>query len=60
MPVVRVPVSALVLNIDNRRFAVERQFFEQQLGHSLDPENSEQDALSVEAILLDRDLQARW
>ena len=57
MPVVRVPVSALVLNIDNRRFAVERQFFEQQLGHSLDPENSEQDALSVEAILLDRDLQ---
>ena len=57
MPVVRVPVSALVLNIDNRRFAVERQLFEQQLGHSLDPENSEEDTLSVEAILLDRDLQ---
>ena len=57
MPVVRVPVSALVLNIDNRRFAAERQLFEQQLGHSLDPENSEEDALSVEAILLDRDLQ---
>ena len=56
MPVVRVPVSALVLNIDNRRFAAERQLFEQQLGHSLDPENSEEDALSVEAILLDRDL----
>ena len=56
IPVLRVPVSALALNIDNRRFAAERQLFEQQLGHSLDPENSEDDALSVEAILLDRDL----
>ena len=36
---------------------MERQLFEQQLGHSLDPENSEDDALSVEAILLDRDLE---
>ena len=52
----RVPVSALILNIDNRRFTAERQLFEQQLGHSLDSENSEDDALSVEAILLDRDL----
>ena len=57
VPVVRVPVSALVLNIDNRRFAAERQLFEQQLGHSLDPENSDMDALSVEAILLDRLLE---
>ena len=57
MPVVRVPVSALILNIDNRRFAAERQLFEQQLGHSLDPENSETDVLSIEAILLDRNLQ---
>ena len=56
IPVIRVPVSALVLNIDNRRFAAERQLFEQRLGRSLDPENSEVDALSVEAILLDRDL----
>ena len=56
IPVLRVPVSALVLNIDNRRFTAERQLFEQKLGHSLDPENSEDDALSVEAILLDRDL----
>ena len=56
IPVVRVPVSALVINIDNRRFAAERQLFEQRLGHSLDPENNEDDALSVEAILLDRDL----
>lgn len=56
IPVLRIPVSALVLNIDNRRFSAERQLFEQRLGHSLDPENSEDDALSVEAILLDRDL----
>ena len=56
IPVLRVPVSALVLNIDNRRFAAERQLFEQQLGHNFDPENNEDDALSVEAILLDRDL----
>jgi len=55
--VVRVPVSALVLNIDNRRFAAERQLFEEQLGHSLDAETSSIDGLSVEAILLDKDLQ---
>ena len=56
IPVKRVPILALVPNIDNRRFSAERQLFEQRLGHSLDPENSEDDALSVEAILLDRDL----
>lgn len=55
IPVLRVPVSALVLHIDNRRFAAERQRFEEKLGRSLDPENSDDDALSVEAILLDRD-----
>ena len=55
-PIYRVPISALVLNIDNRRFSAERQLFEQRLRHALDPENSEDDALSVEAILLDRDL----
>ena len=53
----RVPVSALVLNIDNRRFAAERQLFEAQLGRSLDPEGNEVDALSVEAILLDQNLE---
>lgn len=57
LTVLTVPVEALVLNIDNRRFSAERQLFERQLGHSLDPENSETDAFSVEAILLDRDLQ---
>lgn len=56
VPVARVPVAALVLNIDNRRFAAERRLFESKLGHSFDPENSDVDTLSVEAILLDRDL----
>jgi len=56
-PIKRVPVAALVLNIDNRRFAAERKLFQEQLGHELDPENSEDDALSVEAILLDKNLQ---
>lgn len=56
-PVLRVPISALVLNIDNRRFSAERQLFEQMLDHDLDPENNDDDALSVEAILLDRDLE---
>ena len=52
-PVIRVPVAALTFNIDNRRFVAERQLFEQQLGRSLDPENSDVDSRSVEAILLD-------
>ena len=56
-PIKRVPVTALVLNIDNRRFAAERKLFQEKLGHELDPENSEDDASSVEAILLDRNLQ---
>lgn len=56
-PIKRVPVAALVLNIDNRRFAAERKLFEEKLGHNLDPENNEDDASSVEAILLDRNLQ---
>lgn len=57
LPIVRVRVTALVLNIDNRRFAAERRLFEGQLGRDLDPENNDIDALSVEAILLDRNLQ---
>lgn len=57
LPIVNVRVDALVLNIDNRRFAAERRLFEGQLGRDLDPENSDIDALSVEAILLDRKLE---
>lgn len=49
----RVPVEALLLNPDNRRFAAERQLHEEKLGHSLDPENSSDDEESIVSILLD-------
>ncbi len=49
-----VPVNLLVLNVENRRFAAERKYFEAKLGGlTLDPENRELDALSLESILLD-------
>lgn len=51
--VYRVPVDALLLNIDNRRFAVERRLVEDQLGRSLDIENQPTDEESVVSILLD-------
>jgi hypothetical protein len=54
--VFRVPVDALLLNVDNRRFAAERKLVEEQLGRSLDPENVPADELSVVAILLDTNL----
>ncbi|HEY1759384.1 MAG TPA: hypothetical protein VGG72_28690 [Bryobacteraceae bacterium] len=54
--VVRVPVEALLLNVDNRRFTAERKLIEEKLGHSLDPENSADDELSVISILLDTSL----
>src|SRR5262249_4658896 len=56
IPVYRVPVDALLLNIDNRRFAAERTLFEEELGHPLDPENSAEDEQSVMSILLDSNL----
>ncbi len=50
----RVPIDLLVLNVDNRRFAAERKYFEAKLGGlTLDPENREGDALILESILLD-------
>ena len=51
--VMRVPVDALLLNVDNRRFAAKRTLMESKLGHPFDPENSEDDELSVISILLD-------
>jgi hypothetical protein len=54
-PVFRVPVDALLLNAENRRFVAERTLFEAKLGHSLDPENSADDEASVVSILLDQD-----
>ena len=53
-PIKLVPISALILNVENRRFVAERELFQQKLGHALDPENNEADALSVESILLDQ------
>ena len=52
-PIVWVPVDALLLNVDNRRFAAERTLMESKLGHALDPENSGEDEISVISILLD-------
>ena len=52
-PVMRVPVDALLLNVDNRRFAAERTLMESKLGHPLDPENSADDEISVISVLLD-------
>jgi len=49
----RVPVTALLLNADNRRFKAEKQLLEQKLGRSLDPERSVEDERSVISILLD-------
>lgn len=50
----RVPVEALVLNVDNRRFAAERLWAQEQLGRSLDPENYPDDERCIESLLLDK------
>lgn len=54
--VYRVPVDALLLNADNRRFAAEKKLMEEKLGHALDPENNPADELSIISILLDAGL----
>jgi hypothetical protein len=53
-PVWKVPVDALLLNVDNRRFAAERLWAQEQLGRSLDPENFPDDERCIEALLLDK------
>ncbi|WP_089723803.1 hypothetical protein [Candidatus Thiosymbion oneisti] len=50
----KVPVDALVLNVDNRRFAAERLWAQEQLGRSLDPENYPDDEFCIESLLLDK------
>ncbi|MCH7698583.1 MAG: hypothetical protein IH865_06575 [Chloroflexi bacterium] len=55
-PVYRVPVEALLLNVDNRRFAADKVLVESKLERSLDPENNPDDEASVIAILLDTGL----
>lgn len=52
----QVPVAGLLLNVDNRRFAAERTLIEEQLGHTLDPENSPVDDRALEALLLDTNI----
>jgi hypothetical protein len=49
----QVPVEALLLNVENRRFAAERSLIEEKLGHELDPENNVDDERAIEVILLD-------
>lgn len=51
--VIQVPVEALALNVDNRRFAAERTWVENLLGRALDPENRPDDDLILEAMLLE-------
>ncbi len=50
----KVPVDALVLNVDNRRFRAERLWAEEMLGRSLDPENRPEDERCIESLLLDK------
>jgi hypothetical protein len=52
----RVPAEALILNVDNKRFAALRSWAEEELGHSLDPENNPPDEESIISILLDKAL----
>ena len=52
-----VPVEALLLNVDNRRFKAEKILMEDKLQRSLDPENNPLDEQSVVSILLDTALE---
>ena len=56
LPITTVPVSALLLNIENRRFQAERMKFEEEMGRTLDPESNPRDEKSIQAILLDTNL----
>lgn len=55
-PVWQVPIEALVLNVDNKRFGAERDLVETKLGRSLDPANNPDDDKSIVAILCDSSL----
>lgn len=52
--VFQVPVEALVLNVDNRRFRAEKGWAEEKLSRPLDPENQPDDERAVESLLLDK------
>jgi len=51
--VFRVPVEALMLHVDNRRFQAERKLIESKLNRTLDPENVPDDQRALASILLD-------
>ncbi|MDK1346388.1 hypothetical protein QNO09_24410 [Streptomyces sp. 378] len=51
--VYEVPVDALLLNADNRRFRAEKMWAQEHLGRELDPENNPVDELSIASLLLD-------
>jgi hypothetical protein len=53
LDVYEVPVDALVLNADNRRFRAEKLWAEELLGRALDPENYPNDDRTIESLLLD-------
>jgi hypothetical protein len=55
-PVWDVPIDALVLNVDNKRFGAERDLVEARLGRPLDPANNPIDDESIVAILCDSSL----
>jgi len=52
----KVPIECLVLNVDNKRFAAERELVEHRLGRPLDPANIPSDEESIIAILCDSNL----
>ncbi|MFE9013757.1 hypothetical protein [Streptomyces cyaneofuscatus] len=51
--VYNVPVDALLLNADNRRFRAEKMWAQEHLERQLDPENNPDDQLSIASLLLD-------
>lgn len=55
--VYKVAVELLILNVDNRRFAAERKLYEEQIGRSLDPENSPADEHSLVVLLTERGVE---
>jgi hypothetical protein len=52
-PILRVPVEALMLYVDNHRFQAERKLIESKLQRALDPENNPDDEDALVSILLD-------
>lgn len=56
-PICEVPLEALVLNVDNKRFSAERDLVQRGLGRPLDPANRPEDEESIVAILCDSTLE---